>query len=558
MNALGASELERTICATAGIAGTVATHGVSPEVDPEEWPHARYLLVWGWNPMSTAPHLWRKLLEARSAGARLVVVDPFRSRTARRGRRAPAPAAGHRRRAGHRDDARDRGRRPRTTRSGAARTPTATTSCSRGSAEHPVERLRRDLRRATPRRSPASGASSPPPGPRCCGSAWAPSATPGAPAAYSHGRLAARAHRRLAGPRRRLLLHPDRHRRRAVERAPARAARTCARAGPRRSTCRGSARRSPTRRWTRRSRRSSCWNSNPASIAPDQERVLEGLRRDDLFTVVLEQFMTDTARHADVVLPGHHPARAPRRGLLLGPPLRDLERAGDRAARRGEAEHGDLPPARRAARPRRSVLPRQRRGAAWSSCSPAFEENGLRERGWTKVDLGQGPTPARRGRLRHRAERPRRAARALRAARRGRRRGARRALPARAGHAQDAPVPQLDLRQPAAPALGAAGAGGGGAAPTTPRRAASRTARACASSTTAARSAARRACRTTPAPACSWRRWAGGTRDYQDGRSGQATTSQLLTPRATRPPSTTTASSSKGSDPSSVLNSVRV
>ena len=82
MNALGATELERTICATAGMWGT-ATHGVSPEVDPDEWPHARHLLVWGWNPMSTAPHLWRKLLEARRAGARLVVVDPFRSRTAR-------------------------------------------------------------------------------------------------------------------------------------------------------------------------------------------------------------------------------------------------------------------------------------------------------------------------------------------------------------------------------------------------------------------------------------------------------------------------------------------
>src|SRR5215213_9638870 len=83
MNSLGATNLERTICATAGYTGTLMTHGLSPEVDPEEWHNARYVIVWGWNPMSTAPHLWRKLLDARSNGARLVVVDPFRSRTAR-------------------------------------------------------------------------------------------------------------------------------------------------------------------------------------------------------------------------------------------------------------------------------------------------------------------------------------------------------------------------------------------------------------------------------------------------------------------------------------------
>jgi anaerobic selenocysteine-containing dehydrogenase len=44
-------------------------------------------------------------------------------------------------------------------------------------------------------------------------------------------------------------------------------------------------------------------NSNPAVICPDQNAVLAGLRRRDLFTVVIEQFMTDTALHADIVLP---------------------------------------------------------------------------------------------------------------------------------------------------------------------------------------------------------------------------------------------------------------
>ena len=45
------------------------------------------------------------------------------------------------------------------------------------------------------------------------------------------------------------------------------------------------------------------YNCNPASILPDQERVLEGLRRSDLFTVVFDQVMTDSGLYADVVLP---------------------------------------------------------------------------------------------------------------------------------------------------------------------------------------------------------------------------------------------------------------
>ena len=45
------------------------------------------------------------------------------------------------------------------------------------------------------------------------------------------------------------------------------------------------------------------YNSNAAVTSPDQQRVLQGLSRDDLFTVVFDQVLTDTARYADVVLP---------------------------------------------------------------------------------------------------------------------------------------------------------------------------------------------------------------------------------------------------------------
>src|SRR5437764_14356570 len=45
------------------------------------------------------------------------------------------------------------------------------------------------------------------------------------------------------------------------------------------------------------------YNCNPAATVPDQRRIIRGLEREDLFTVVFEQAMTDTALYADVILP---------------------------------------------------------------------------------------------------------------------------------------------------------------------------------------------------------------------------------------------------------------
>ncbi|MFT7413901.1 MAG: anaerobic selenocysteine-containing dehydrogenase [Methylophagaceae bacterium] len=46
-----------------------------------------------------------------------------------------------------------------------------------------------------------------------------------------------------------------------------------------------------------------CWNTNPVTQAPETDKIIEGLKRDDLFMVSAEHFMSDTAAYADIVLP---------------------------------------------------------------------------------------------------------------------------------------------------------------------------------------------------------------------------------------------------------------
>jgi anaerobic selenocysteine-containing dehydrogenase len=388
MNALGATELERTICASAGMAGTQMAQGVSPEVDPEEWPHARYVLVWGWNPMSTAPHLWRKLLDARKAGARLVVVDPFRSRTARVADEHLRPLPGT-------DAALGMGMMRAIVDAGLhdeewcrahaegydellaalAGFEVEQAAAITGVDAEVIARVGREFASTRPALlrlgvgaqrhlgAPAAYATlASLPGltgawrDRGGGCSYIPKATASAVSAAP-----LQGDELRQGPVRRINM------------SQLGAALTDEELDP------------PVKAFV-------CWSSNPAAIAPDQEQVLAGLRREDLFTVVLEQFMTDTAALADVVLPattqlehldvvfswGHHyltwnePAIEP-----LGEAKPNTEIFRLIAARLGLDD----------------PLFRETDEQLVDRLLAGFEENGLRERGWTKIDLGQGPTP---------------------------------------------------------------------------------------------------------------------------------------------------------------------
>lgn len=79
---LGASQLDRTICASAGGAGYTATIGAKVGTDPERFKDAKLILLWGTNTLTANVHLWPEILEARAAGAHLVCIDPRRTRTA--------------------------------------------------------------------------------------------------------------------------------------------------------------------------------------------------------------------------------------------------------------------------------------------------------------------------------------------------------------------------------------------------------------------------------------------------------------------------------------------
>ena len=134
------------------------------------------------------------------------------------------------------------------------------------------------------------------------------------------------------------------------------------------------------------------YNSNPVAVAPDSAKVVQGFAREDLFTVVLEHFMTDTADHADIVLPATtqlehwdtHAAYGHTYALLNQPAIAPLGQARsnaqifrDLAARMGFDEpcFADSD----------EDLVRQ----AWQA--DRVDPARLREVGWVKLDLPEAP-----------------------------------------------------------------------------------------------------------------------------------------------------------------------
>lgn len=79
---LGASFLDRTICAKAGGVGYGYTIGAKIGTDMEQFQNAKLILIWGGNPIASNLHFWMRAQEAKRRGAKLIAIDPYRSLTA--------------------------------------------------------------------------------------------------------------------------------------------------------------------------------------------------------------------------------------------------------------------------------------------------------------------------------------------------------------------------------------------------------------------------------------------------------------------------------------------
>ncbi len=299
---LGASLLDRTICSAAGAAALQLSQGIRLGMEPEQFAHSKLIIAWGANILGTNVHLWPWIVEARRKGARFYVIDPVRNRTTKASDKHFVVNPGSDlalalglihvilRESWHDNDYVSRFANGFEELSRlAAEYPPERVAALTGIAAAEIELLAREYAAAKPaairvnygvQRSERGG-----------NAIRAIAALPVLTGSW----------REIGGGLQLTTSGAFQFNRAALERPDLQL-------------------RSPLQRESRLVNMAQLghallevdhppvkalvvYNSNPAAIAPHQTKLLAGLRRPDLFTVVLEQFLTDTAGYADFVLP---------------------------------------------------------------------------------------------------------------------------------------------------------------------------------------------------------------------------------------------------------------
>jgi anaerobic selenocysteine-containing dehydrogenase len=298
---LGASRLDRTICSEAGKVGLLQALGVRYGTEPEQFRHSKLILAWGANILGTNVHMWPFIMEARRNGAKFYTIDPRMNRTGAAADKhffihpgsdtALALAMMHviigeglhdadyvGRYTNGFDDLRQRVR-PWTPQRAAELTGIAAEEIAALAREYATTRpaaIRLNLGMQRSER--------------------------GAMAARTIGLLPALvgSWKDVGGGLQLSISQTFQLNRTGLERADLQQKALGREARIVNMVQLGSALTTladpPVKAMV-------VYNSNPAAVAPNQNAVLAGLRREDLFTVVLEQFQNDTADYADILLP---------------------------------------------------------------------------------------------------------------------------------------------------------------------------------------------------------------------------------------------------------------
>jgi anaerobic selenocysteine-containing dehydrogenase len=297
---LGASRLDRTICAMAGTVGMRMTVGANVGADSEGVPESDLVLLWGTNTLTANPHLWPFILQARERGAPIICIDPIRTRTAMQcdewlGIRPGTDAALalgmmhvlFARGLEDRDFLERHTLGHEALRGRAAEWTPARTAAVTGLPEQTIVSLGERYGRAKAAFIRVNYGLQ-----RHAGGGMAVRNIACLPAIAGHWRRAGGGVQLSTSAN----FQFDRGAIGRPDLGPAARTINMIRLGDALTLSDGGVGGPPVKALV-------VYNSNPAAVAPDRNSVLRGLAREDLFTVVLEHFGTDTCDWADLVLP---------------------------------------------------------------------------------------------------------------------------------------------------------------------------------------------------------------------------------------------------------------